>query len=249
MFSGLCLRDYVCRLAWGRLQSHHMSWRRWVSNIENGSGGGGEGEVGGGRRRNAQPSVLTWWRSRSIGMAVSLSERRTWPSSSKLIWEKYFGSVIGTPVDSNKAFRPLSYVKLETKEAFTCLVNESQGKTISGKDMLTRCEGLVHSHTVFQSRHRYVITKLYVRIRRQRGTLVIVLDYISLWLATCVKWGETAGVGKIISVKVCNNSADVIVQEPVSVTGLRSRFYSSDLKLSALEFKRKRRPHTESHIS
>lgn len=43
--------------------------------------------------------VRTWWRSRSIGMGVSLSERRTCPNSSTLIWEKYFGSVMGTPVE------------------------------------------------------------------------------------------------------------------------------------------------------
>lgn len=47
-------------------------------------------------------NIRTWWRSRSIGMGVSLSDRRTRPNSSTFIWEKYFGSVIGTPVECGK---------------------------------------------------------------------------------------------------------------------------------------------------
>lgn len=39
----------------------------------------------------------------------------------------------------------------------------------NGKDVLTRREGLVPSHTTFQLRHRSVIMKLYVRIRCQQG--------------------------------------------------------------------------------
>lgn len=79
---------------------------------------------------SVQSSVHTWWRSSSIGMAVLLSERRTCASSSKLIWEKYFGSVIGTPVDG-KAFR-------QQYGFLLFLVNMIQGETITRKHTLTR---------------------------------------------------------------------------------------------------------------
>lgn len=45
-------------------------------------------------------NVRTWWRSWSMGMGVLLSDRRTCANSSTLIWEKYFGSVMGIPVGS-----------------------------------------------------------------------------------------------------------------------------------------------------
>lgn len=46
--------------------------------------------------------VKTWWRSLSIGIGVSLSDRSTCPNSSRLIWEKYLASVMGIPVESEE---------------------------------------------------------------------------------------------------------------------------------------------------
>lgn len=165
---------------------------------------------------SVESSVHTWWRSWSIGMAVLLSERRTCASSSKLIWEKYFGSVIATPVDGKQSIQTLGWCNAGNNMDFyfPCKYNSRWNYLEKTHiDQILRASSPLHHYLNAPQVRDYETENATMCQNLSAAGYFSNCTWLHFSAARYMcEGGGTAGTRKMTSVKVCNNSTDVIVQ-------------------------------------